>query len=66
MINSLVPKSIKELRAVLGLISFYHAFIKNYASISFVLTELLEKDSFSWNSDAQNAFNALKVAYQKH
>lgn len=36
---------------------FCHRFIKKYASIAYALTE-----SFTWNFDAQHAFDSLKIA----
>lgn len=42
--------------------SFYGHFIKNYAFLSFDLTELLDKDAFQWTTLAQNSFDALKKA----
>lgn len=56
-----VPTSIKQLYGLLGLIGFYRRFIRSYASISFCLTELLMRDPFKWNTNAQQAFAALKT-----
>lgn len=43
MVNWPVPKNIRQLRGFLGLMGFYRSFIKNKASISLALTELLKK-----------------------
>lgn len=57
-----VPTSIKQLRGFLGLTGYYRRFIKNYAAIASPLTALLKNDSFTWDSQATMAFNALKQA----
>jgi len=54
--------SIKHLRGFLGLIGYYHKFIKNYGRISVPITTLLMKDVFSWTPEAKKAFKHLKVA----
>lgn len=62
MINWPVPTNIKQLRGFLGITVFYRRFIKNYASISFDLTELLKKYAFHWDSNSQTTFDSLKNA----
>lgn len=56
------PTLAKELRAFLGLTSFYHKFIKNYTAITTSLTSLLCKDSFEWTLTSQIVFDQLKIA----
>jgi len=56
------PTLAKELRAFLGLTSFYHKFIKNYTAITTPLTSLLCKDAFEWTSTSQTVFDQLKIA----
>lgn len=61
----LIPTSLKQLRGILGLTGFYRRFIKNHASISFNLIELLKKESLKWDSNAQKSFEDLKLAMTK-
>lgn len=62
------PKSQKALRRFLGMVNFYHRFIKDAASISIPLHKLLQKQfkksSFEslWSTEASEAFQALKKA----
>ncbi|CAA6667721.1 unnamed protein product [Spirodela intermedia] len=56
------PKNLKALQGFLGLTDYYHIFVKCYATLSLPLTRLLRKKYFRWESDAQEAFNKLKVA----
>jgi hypothetical protein len=54
-------RSARAVRGFLGLAGYYHKFIHNYGALATPLTELLNKDGFSWNDDAAAAFQALKV-----
>ena len=48
MLEWLIPKTIKALRGLLGLIGYYRKFIRNYSSIVAHLIDLLKKDAFEW------------------
>ena len=56
-----VPKDLQELRHFLGLSSYYHRFIPQFARIAKPLHNLNRKDTaFLWGEDCQTAFVSLK------
>ncbi|GBG60541.1 hypothetical protein CBR_g8565 [Chara braunii] len=58
-----VPTSLTQVRAFLGLASYYRRFIKGFAAIARPLTNLLRKDQpLSWDAECQQAFPTLKDA----
>nr|GEX22368.1 hypothetical protein [Tanacetum cinerariifolium] len=55
------PTNIKGIRSVLGYVSFYRRFIKDFSKIIRPLTKFLEKDTtFEFNEECHNAFKLLK------
>jgi hypothetical protein len=56
------PKTLKILWGFLGLIGYYHKFVKNYGKIVTPLTALLKKNSFIWTPTVAQAFQTLKMA----
>ncbi|GBG90246.1 hypothetical protein CBR_g50424 [Chara braunii] len=51
-----VPTSLTQVRAFLGLVSYYRRFIKGFAAIARPLTNLLRKDQpFSWDAEHPTA-----------
>ncbi|GBG62467.1 hypothetical protein CBR_g30788 [Chara braunii] len=58
-----VPTSVTQVRAFLGLVSYYRRFIKGFAAIAGPLTNLLKKDqSLIWTPQRDRAFRELKAA----
>ncbi|GBG68039.1 hypothetical protein CBR_g1159 [Chara braunii] len=58
-----VPTSLTQVRAFLGLASYYWRFIKGFAAIAQPLTNLLRKDQpLSWDAECKQAFATLKEA----
>ena len=56
------PASLKLLRGFLDLTGYYKRFIKNYASLAALLTNMLKKDNFKWTIAAEEALAKLKEA----
>ena len=56
------PRSVRGLRGFLGLVGYYHRFIKDFGAIAAPLMQLLRKDAFLWSEAAAEAFTALKQA----
>lgn len=55
------PKSIREVRRLMGLMGFYHKFIQNYSHITAPITDLLKKSKkFKWTEEAEHALDELK------
>jgi len=58
-----VPKCVRDVRAFFGLASYYHKFVKDFATIAEPLSALTQKGvRFSWSPEAQQAFERLKRA----
>lgn len=56
-----VPENKTELQAFLGLVNFYHTFLKNKATVAEKLHRLLDKnESWKWNEEHDRAFKNLK------
>ena len=56
-----VPKSVKNVRAFVGMAQYYRRYIKDFAKIALPLNKLLRKDvNFQWTRECQEAFDTLK------
>ena len=56
-----VPRSVKEVRAMLGTASYYRKYIKGFAKLAAPLTALLHKGvKFAWSEDCQVVFEMIK------
>jgi hypothetical protein len=57
------PKTVKDVRAFLGISGYYRKFIQNYSKVAAPLTELLkDEQQFKWREEQQSAFDLLKHA----
>lgn len=58
------PKTVKEVRRLLGMVGWYRRFIKDFSTLTAPITDLLKKDklNFTWTDTAAEAFERLKVA----
>jgi len=55
------PKSVREVRQVLGFLEFYRRFIKDFSKIAAPMSNLLKDDfEFDWSKECESAFIELK------
>src|SRR2546423_188119 len=56
-----IPQNLTQLRAFLGLASYYRRFIKNFSQTATPLYNLLKKDiNYEWTEECQQVFQQLK------
>ena len=61
IVNLPPPKSVKQLRTILGHTGYYRKFIKGYAHITTSMEKKLKKDiKFEWTPECQESLNILK------
>lgn len=57
------PRNVKDVRAFIGITSYYRKYVLNYAKIVSPLTSLLSKSAkFIWSEECERAFISLKQA----
>lgn len=62
--NFPVPRTVKQLRAFLGLCNYYRRFSKQYSAVTAGLTRLLRKDQkWKWGSFEQEVFEQVKELF---
>jgi hypothetical protein len=55
------PRSVKQLKSYLGLMSYYRRFVSNFSRIATSLHKLLKKDvAYEWSGEHERAFQTLK------
>ena len=60
--NYAVPQNLSQLRSFLGLVNYYHDFVKGFALIARPLYQLTRKDvPWEWSGLANAAFESLKA-----
>jgi hypothetical protein len=62
MLHWPTPTTITDVRAFLGLTGYYRKFVQGYGIIAKPLTNILRHKTFQWTTEAQAAFDNLKVA----
>ena len=61
------PKSVKDLRRVLGFIGYYQQYIPAFGSKTAVMSDLLKKDTvFNWTPECEKAFQLLKQEMEEY
>ena len=61
-----IPKNQTEVKTLIGLASYCRRFVSNFAEIARPLHKASETSSkFSWNTDAEHAFDKLKMTSTK-
>ena len=55
------PRTVKQVRAFLGMAGFYRKFVKGFSSIASPLYEATTKQKLEWTPECQVAFQSLKV-----
>lgn len=56
------PKTVREVRRLMGLMGFYQKFIPRYSHLTAPITDLLKKSKrFKWSEEAEEALTQLKA-----
>lgn len=59
------PKTVREVRRLIGMASWYRRFINNFSSITAPISEFIRKskEKLVWNDEAENAFEKFILFY---
>ncbi|WVZ80910.1 hypothetical protein U9M48_028346, partial [Paspalum notatum var. saurae] len=61
VLNWKQPQIVTEIQSFLGLVGYYHRFIKDFSKIAKPMTALTQKNAkFAWSSKCEEAFGTLK------
>jgi hypothetical protein len=62
VLSSDTPKSVSDIRSLLGLPGYYRRFIEGFSKITKPMIELLGKDKkFEWSANCEASFQELKT-----
>jgi RNase H-like domain found in reverse transcriptase len=64
ILNYKTPKSVPDVRRLIGMASWYRRFIPNFSKIIVPISDLISKSrrTIKWNEEAEEAFKKLKLA----
>ena len=66
IVNWPTPTKVKEIQSFLGLVKFYHQFVKDFDNIAAPLHKLTRKNQkWEWDAMHQKAFDELKARFTK-
>jgi hypothetical protein len=55
------PKTLTELRGLLGMCTYYRKFVKGFSQLCAPLTDLTKKGAFKWDEEAQITMDKMKT-----
>ena len=66
IINLQAPKTVKQVRQILGIVNYYSRFLKNLATVAKPISALLEKNKkLKWTDTEEEALNQIKEQITK-
>jgi len=66
VLDWLILKCVKDVQKFLGLVNYYHQFIKNFVSIARLLYDMVKKDQkWEWMERQEKMFRELKGRFTK-
>ena len=60
IIEWLTPRTVIELKSILGLCTYYRKFVKGFSQWTAPLTDLTRNGAFVWMEEAQETFEKMK------